>query len=224
MSRAKRISVRNGWRKSRWRILPCQSAGFRKRQVCAGTLRCARIAGGRSGRAVWRKYLNAGLVGSIGAAFRPLCHVREAAIRCAQHSVSCGRRVRSGNPAKCHCGHADLSAVYFHDGRRARCFASAHVELWQAKTRRPQSWNRTSASGVGVTFSNAVTEVVLADNAVVDHYKITQMGDVSYHIGTMQILLAHSSNFSLRTTSHWTVRLYGTMQTPSSRPKAANVR
>ena len=50
--------------------------------------------------------------------------------------------------------------------------------------------------GTGVTFSNAVTEVVLADNAVVDHYKITQMGDVSYHIGTMQILLAKSSNFA----------------------------
>ena len=48
----------------------------------------------------------------------------------------------------------------------------------------------------GTVFSNAVTEIVLGENAVLDHYKTTQFGDNSYHVGTLQVELAKSANFS----------------------------
>ncbi len=49
--------------------------------------------------------------------------------------------------------------------------------------------------GEGVTFSNAVTEVILAQNAVVGHTKIVQKNDRSFHIATMQVELNRDSNF-----------------------------
>ena len=51
-------------------------------------------------------------------------------------------------------------------------------------------------TGEGTVFSNAVTEIVLGENAVLDHYKTTQKGDGSYHVGTLQTELAKSANFS----------------------------
>ena len=51
-------------------------------------------------------------------------------------------------------------------------------------------------AGQGTVFSNAVTEIVLGENAVVDHYKTTQFGDASYHVGTLQTELAANANFS----------------------------
>ena len=50
--------------------------------------------------------------------------------------------------------------------------------------------------GTGTTFTNAVTEIVLAENAVIDHYKLQQETSSAYHIALMQIALARSSNFS----------------------------
>jgi Fe-S cluster assembly protein SufD len=50
--------------------------------------------------------------------------------------------------------------------------------------------------GSGTTFTNAVTEIVLAENAVIDHYKLQQENLSAYHIALMQIALARSSNFS----------------------------
>ena len=51
-------------------------------------------------------------------------------------------------------------------------------------------------AGEGTVFSNAVTEIVLGENAVIDHYKTTQISDVSYHVGTLSVELAKSANFS----------------------------
>lgn len=50
--------------------------------------------------------------------------------------------------------------------------------------------------GNGVTFTNAVTEVVLAEYASIDHYKVTQESDQGYHIATMQIQQAQRSVFT----------------------------
>jgi len=50
--------------------------------------------------------------------------------------------------------------------------------------------------GEGVYFTNAVTEIALADNAIVDHYKVTQESAAAYHIATMQVRLARSSRFA----------------------------
>ena len=47
-----------------------------------------------------------------------------------------------------------------------------------------------------VYFTNAVTEVVAAENAVLDHYKVQRESVKSYHVATMQLQLARSTNFS----------------------------
>ena len=51
-------------------------------------------------------------------------------------------------------------------------------------------------AGEGTVFSNAVTEIVLGENAILDHYKTTQFSDASYHIGTLSVELAKSAKFS----------------------------
>jgi Fe-S cluster assembly protein SufD len=48
----------------------------------------------------------------------------------------------------------------------------------------------------GVYFTNAVTEVVLADGAVLDHYKLQQESKAAFHIAAMQVQQGRSSNFS----------------------------
>jgi Fe-S cluster assembly protein SufD len=47
-----------------------------------------------------------------------------------------------------------------------------------------------------VYFTNAVTEVVLGENAAVDHYKLQRESDVAFHIAHMSVRLKGSSNFS----------------------------
>ena len=47
-----------------------------------------------------------------------------------------------------------------------------------------------------VYFTNAVTEVVCAENAVIDHYKVQRESLAAFHIATMQVQLARSSNFT----------------------------
>jgi len=47
-----------------------------------------------------------------------------------------------------------------------------------------------------IYFTNAVTEVVLGDNAVIDHYKVQREGDEAFHIATMQVRMSQASNFS----------------------------
>jgi Fe-S cluster assembly protein SufD len=47
-----------------------------------------------------------------------------------------------------------------------------------------------------IYFTNAVTEVVLAENAVLDHYKLQQESRQAFHVATMQVRLERSSNFA----------------------------
>ena len=47
-----------------------------------------------------------------------------------------------------------------------------------------------------VYFTNAVTEIVAAENAVLDHYKVQRESVKAYHVATMQLQLARSTNFS----------------------------
>jgi Fe-S cluster assembly protein SufD len=44
-------------------------------------------------------------------------------------------------------------------------------------------------------LTNAVTEIVLGENAVVDHYKLQQEADVAFHISTTQVNQARSASF-----------------------------
>jgi Fe-S cluster assembly protein SufD len=50
--------------------------------------------------------------------------------------------------------------------------------------------------GRGRYFTNAVTEIVVAGGAVVDHYKVQEESREAFHISTMQASLGRSANFS----------------------------
>lgn len=50
--------------------------------------------------------------------------------------------------------------------------------------------------GSGVCFSNAVTEMVLGENAVIDHYKIQVENRRSYHLATLRAAEGRSASFS----------------------------
>jgi Fe-S cluster assembly protein SufD len=50
--------------------------------------------------------------------------------------------------------------------------------------------------GEEVYFTNAVTEVVAAENAVLDHHKLQREGREAFHIGVMHVHLGRSSNFT----------------------------
>ncbi len=50
--------------------------------------------------------------------------------------------------------------------------------------------------GSGKYFTNAVTEIVAGDGAVIDHYKIQQESPEAYHISTIQATLGRSANFT----------------------------
>jgi Fe-S cluster assembly protein SufD len=52
------------------------------------------------------------------------------------------------------------------------------------------------AAADGVYFTNAVTEVVLGDGAVLDHYKLQQESKAAFHIAAMHVQQDRSSNFS----------------------------
>jgi Fe-S cluster assembly protein SufD len=50
--------------------------------------------------------------------------------------------------------------------------------------------------GSGATFTNAVTEIVLGANAVLDHYKVQEEAADAFHMGAMYLHGARSSTFS----------------------------
>ena len=50
--------------------------------------------------------------------------------------------------------------------------------------------------GEAAYFTNAVTEIVAGDGAVVDHYKVQQETAAAYHVATTQASLGRSANFS----------------------------
>lgn len=50
--------------------------------------------------------------------------------------------------------------------------------------------------GGGRYFTNAVTELVAGDNAVVDHYRLQRETEEAFHIATLQAHLGRSSNFT----------------------------
>jgi len=45
------------------------------------------------------------------------------------------------------------------------------------------------------SFTNAVTEIVGGENAVIDHYKVNQESEAAYHVAMTQIYLRRNSNF-----------------------------
>jgi len=50
--------------------------------------------------------------------------------------------------------------------------------------------------GAGTYFTNAVTEIVVGDRAVVDHYKVQQESVDAFHIATLQATIGRSAAFA----------------------------
>jgi Fe-S cluster assembly protein SufD len=50
--------------------------------------------------------------------------------------------------------------------------------------------------GTGKYFTNAVTEIVAGEGAVIDHYKIQLESPEAFHVATLQATLGRSANFS----------------------------
>ena len=50
--------------------------------------------------------------------------------------------------------------------------------------------------GTGAYLTNAVTEIVSGESAVVDHYRLQQESAEAYHVATMHATLGRSANFS----------------------------
>jgi Fe-S cluster assembly protein SufD len=47
-----------------------------------------------------------------------------------------------------------------------------------------------------IYFTNAVTEIVALENAVIDHYKLAQEGEEAFHVATLQVQQGRGSNFT----------------------------
>lgn len=52
------------------------------------------------------------------------------------------------------------------------------------------------ALGEGSSFTNAVTEIVAGENSVVEHYKLQAENEEAFHVSTVQVSQAQSSNFT----------------------------
>ena len=50
-------------------------------------------------------------------------------------------------------------------------------------------------------FTNAVTEIVAGEHSVVDHYKLQEEDELSFHIATLQVQLGRDANFSTHSIS-----------------------
>jgi Fe-S cluster assembly protein SufD len=48
----------------------------------------------------------------------------------------------------------------------------------------------------GTYFTNAVTEIIAGEGAVIDHYRLQEESERSFHIGTTQLLQERDSNYS----------------------------
>jgi Fe-S cluster assembly protein SufD len=48
----------------------------------------------------------------------------------------------------------------------------------------------------GTHFTNAITEMLVGENCVLDHYKLQRESDRSFHMATMQVVQKHNSSFS----------------------------
>ena len=55
--------------------------------------------------------------------------------------------------------------------------------------------------GTGRYFTNAVTEIVAGENAVIDHYKLQMEAAPAFHVASMQVELARDANFTSQSIS-----------------------
>jgi Fe-S cluster assembly protein SufD len=88
-----------------------------------------------------------------------------------------------------------LQIVFVSTGDSA---AMSHPRLLLIAGERSQSRVIETYVGTGdrAYFTNAVTEVVLGENAIVDHYKVQEESTQAFHVASMHIHAARSATFS----------------------------
>ncbi|HXS94894.1 MAG TPA: Fe-S cluster assembly protein SufD [Candidatus Limnocylindrales bacterium] len=73
---------------------------------------------------------------------------------------------------------------------------AAHPRLLVIAGANSQAAIVESYSGAGKYFTNAVTEIVAGEGAVIDHYKVQRESGEAFHIATLQAQLGRSATFS----------------------------
>src|ERR1022692_384341 len=76
------------------------------------------------------------------------------------------------------------------------CATAAHPRILILVGANAQCTIVETYKGAGTYFTNAVTEIVVGDRAVVDHYKVQQESVTAYHIATLQATLGRSAAFA----------------------------
>ncbi len=72
--------------------------------------------------------------------------------------------------------------------------AAVHPRVLIVAGRNSQASVVEEFTGTGRYFTNAVTEIVAAENSVLDHYKVQQESDEAFHVGTVQMHQARNTN------------------------------
>ncbi|MCX6625587.1 MAG: Fe-S cluster assembly protein SufD [Acidobacteria bacterium] len=72
--------------------------------------------------------------------------------------------------------------------------AAVHPRVLILAGRNSQASVIEEYSGSGRYFTNAVTEIVAAENATLDHYKLQQESPEAYHVGTVQMHQGRNTN------------------------------
>ena len=71
---------------------------------------------------------------------------------------------------------------------------AAHTRVLVVAERGSQASIIEHYLGDSATLTNTVSEIVAADNAIVEHYKIQQESDRAFHVGTLQVQQGRCSN------------------------------
>ena len=79
---------------------------------------------------------------------------------------------------------------------KSACATVAHPRILILVGANAQCTVVETYKGTGTYFTNAVTEIVVGDRAVVDHYKVQQESVNAFHIATLQATIGRSAAFT----------------------------
>ena len=82
-----------------------------------------------------------------------------------------------------------------HPNTGEKCWLSIHPRTLVLVGEGAQCTIVETYKGAGAHFTNAVTEIVVGDRAVVDHYKVQQESLNAFHISTLQATIGRSAAF-----------------------------
>ena len=91
---------------------------------------------------------------------------------------------------------APLHLLFVAAGAPAPTMAAPRVLIVAHENSQVRVVESYAGTGAGVTFTNAVTEVVVGPNAVVDHYKVQREREEAFHVGRMHVHMGRGANFS----------------------------